>query len=157
MPISVCVHLPWGLFKYYLLSHRLFCLFSLFASKILSKVLIVLWFYELCASDSLSTLILKSAEMDDLTFWLIPWGMEVPGYLGDGGISKKWMIWLFGWLPGGWRYPQVLLMAVPVKCGQHFWVRDSAAHSSGLVLALLLTGSLQEDKSFNSKPWFSHL
>ena len=48
-------------------------------------------------------------------------------------------------------------MAVPVECGQCFWARDSVAHSSRLALALLLTSSLQEDKSFDSKPWFSQL
>lgn len=32
-----------------------------------------------------------------------------------------------------------------------------AARGSRLAPALLLTSSLQEDKSFNSKPWFSQL
>lgn len=71
---------------------QIFCLFSLFASEILSKVLIILWFYELCVSDSLSTLILKSIEMGSVTLWLGPWGMEAQDSLEDGGVRGKWML-----------------------------------------------------------------
>lgn len=115
MPISVYIHLPWGLFKYYLLSYKYFVFFLFFASEILSKVLIILWFYELCASDSLSTLILKSIEMGSVTLWLGPWGMEAQDSLEDGGVRGKWMLRLFGWVPGGWRRMRVPLMLLGLR------------------------------------------
>lgn len=88
MPISVYIRLPWGLSEYYLLSYKLFCLFSLFASEILSKVLLVLWFYELCVSDSLSTLILRSVEMGS------SWGMERCASPSDGCPCRVWTVFL---------------------------------------------------------------
>lgn len=74
----------WGLFKYYLLSYKYFVFFSFLLLKYFPKFYYS-WFYELCASDSLSTLILKSIEM----------GSRPPlvGSLGDGGTR----------FPGGWR------------------------------------------------------